>query len=200
MWKIRLPGTARRCGPDPKSIDYHPREPYPACSGRGCRPAEASAYRWMQSNNTTWVLSRMAIEMDRYPDEYEHYQIETWVSDINRLMTTRDFILHDRAGNADRQRLYPLVDDRLQNTAAARPAHFGTLHGGGYRNRSADRPSGEDSQGKRHGHRNTPYPLQRHRFQPTYERSEIRAMDGRHAAARRVDFTTPAAPRYQLPA
>lgn len=31
--------------------------------------------------------SRMAIEMDRYPDEYEHYQIETWVSDINRLMT-----------------------------------------------------------------------------------------------------------------
>ena len=56
--------------------------------------------RWMQSNNTTWVLSRMAIEMDRYPDEYEHYQIETWVSDINRLMTTRNFILHDRAGNA----------------------------------------------------------------------------------------------------
>ncbi|MFQ8806906.1 MAG: acyl-[acyl-carrier-protein] thioesterase [Alistipes indistinctus] len=43
---------------------------------------------------------RMAIEMDRYPDEYEHYQIETWVSDINRLMTTRNFILHDRAGNA----------------------------------------------------------------------------------------------------
>ena len=42
----------------------------------------------------------MAIEMDRYPDEYEHYQIETWVSDINRLMTTRNFILHDRAGNA----------------------------------------------------------------------------------------------------
>lgn len=33
-------------------------------------------------------------------DEYEHYQIETWVSDINRLMTTRNFILHDRAGNA----------------------------------------------------------------------------------------------------
>ena len=56
--------------------------------------------RWMQSNNTTWVLSRMAIEMDRYPDEYEHYQIETWVSDINRLRTTRNFILHDRAGNA----------------------------------------------------------------------------------------------------
>ena len=55
--------------------------------------------RWMQSNNTTWVLSRMAIEMERYPDEYETYQIETWVSDVNRLMSTRNFILYDMQGS-----------------------------------------------------------------------------------------------------
>lgn len=55
--------------------------------------------RWMQSNDTTWVLSRMAIEMKRYPDEYETYQIETWVSDVNRLMSTRNFILYDMQGS-----------------------------------------------------------------------------------------------------
>ena len=41
----------------------------------------------------------MAVEMERYPDEYETYQIETWISDVNRLMSTRNFILYDLKGN-----------------------------------------------------------------------------------------------------
>ena len=54
--------------------------------------------RQMQSDNTTWVLSRMAIEVERFPDEYESYTIATWVSEINRLMTTRNFIVEDAQG------------------------------------------------------------------------------------------------------
>ena len=51
--------------------------------------------RRMQNSNTTWVLSRMAIEVERFPDEYESYRIGTWVGEINRLMTTRNFIVED---------------------------------------------------------------------------------------------------------
>lgn len=52
----------------------------------------------LQQKNMTWVLSRMAIEMTRYPEQHEKYNIETWVEDVNRLMTTRNFILRDEAG------------------------------------------------------------------------------------------------------
>lgn len=49
----------------------------------------------LQRENMTWVLSRMAIEMRRFPIEHEKYSIETWIEDVGRLMTTRDFILRD---------------------------------------------------------------------------------------------------------
>lgn len=55
--------------------------------------------RNLQQHNTTWVLSRMAIEIERYPDEYEHYEIGTWISEIGRMMTTRNFIVRDNNGN-----------------------------------------------------------------------------------------------------
>ena len=54
--------------------------------------------RRMQSADTTWVLSRMAIEVERFPDEYESYTIGTWVGEINRLMTTRNFVVEDAQG------------------------------------------------------------------------------------------------------
>ena len=54
--------------------------------------------RTLQENNTSWVLSRMAMEIYRFPQEYEQYEIETWVNEINRLMTVRNFILKDREG------------------------------------------------------------------------------------------------------
>lgn len=51
--------------------------------------------RTMHSKNMAWVLSRMAIEVDRYPNEYEYYRIATWVGEIGRMMTTRNFIIYD---------------------------------------------------------------------------------------------------------
>lgn len=45
--------------------------------------------RELQRKNMTWVLSRMAVEVYRFPEEYERYTIGTWVGEISRLMTTR---------------------------------------------------------------------------------------------------------------
>lgn len=52
----------------------------------------------LQRRNMTWVLSRMAIEMMRYPRQHEPYTVETWIEDVNRMMTNRNFILRDEAG------------------------------------------------------------------------------------------------------
>lgn len=54
--------------------------------------------RLLHSNNMAWVLSRMCMEIYRFPDEYEEYRIETWVNEVGRLMTVRNFILKDLKG------------------------------------------------------------------------------------------------------
>lgn len=46
----------------------------------------------------TWVLSRVAVEMRRYPRWNEHYRVLTWVCSINRLFSERDFEIIDGEG------------------------------------------------------------------------------------------------------
>lgn len=42
-----------------------------------------------------WVLSRMAIEMKRFPEQYENIQVETWIEDVGRANITRNFCIRD---------------------------------------------------------------------------------------------------------
>lgn len=42
-------------------------------------------------HGSSWVLTRMAMEIGRIPDEHEQLRITTWVSDVTRVMTTRNF-------------------------------------------------------------------------------------------------------------
>jgi len=49
----------------------------------------------LQESNMTWVLSRIAIEMSRYPAQNESYTIDTWVEDVSRVTTTRNFTIRD---------------------------------------------------------------------------------------------------------
>lgn len=46
----------------------------------------------------TWVISRMAVEWARLPESFEQLEIKTWVSTVNRLMSTRNFSILDAAG------------------------------------------------------------------------------------------------------
>jgi len=45
-----------------------------------------------------WVLSRLAFEMYRYPLAEEPFQIETWIEDLGRVFTTRNFKILDASG------------------------------------------------------------------------------------------------------
>ena len=46
----------------------------------------------------TWVLSRLAIEMYDMPHQYENFSINTWVEDVYRLFTDRDFEVINKDG------------------------------------------------------------------------------------------------------
>ena len=51
--------------------------------------------RRLHEMECAWVLSRLAIEMKRYPDQYETIHVETWVEEVGRANTTRNFCIRD---------------------------------------------------------------------------------------------------------
>ena len=52
----------------------------------------------LNRDNYSWVLLRMAIEYDRRPEQFTEITITTWVSDYQRMMSTRNFTLQDANG------------------------------------------------------------------------------------------------------
>ena len=52
----------------------------------------------LAGNNYGWVLSRMCLEMDYLPEEYSEFTLYTWISDYNRLSSTRNFTLVNDKG------------------------------------------------------------------------------------------------------
>lgn len=49
-------------------------------------------------HGSSWVLTRMAMEVRRMPAEHELLRIRTWVSEVTRIMTTRNFHVYDSIG------------------------------------------------------------------------------------------------------
>ncbi|MGL5318925.1 MAG: acyl-[acyl-carrier-protein] thioesterase [Bacteroidales bacterium] len=49
-------------------------------------------------NKSRWVLARMAIEMKQYPKTYDQLSIATWVDDITRAFSSRNFEMKNQQG------------------------------------------------------------------------------------------------------
>lgn len=52
----------------------------------------------LNADNHSWVLSRMALEIDRRPVQYTDYTIATWINEYGRVLSTRNFTLTDASG------------------------------------------------------------------------------------------------------
>lgn len=52
----------------------------------------------LMKNNCSWVLSRLAIELDTRPGQFSQYAIRTWVNYDGRLLSSRNFVLTDAGG------------------------------------------------------------------------------------------------------
>lgn len=56
-------------------------------------------YEYLAPMHQTWVLSRVAVEMCRYPGVNDNYTIRTWVRSVNRLFSEREFQILDEQGS-----------------------------------------------------------------------------------------------------
>ncbi len=89
---------------DPQQVDFTLRMTVPALGSEVLNVAGVDAQRKgfgidvLNRDNYSWVLSRMALEIDDRPEQYTPYQITTWVNEYTRLMSTRNFTLHDARG------------------------------------------------------------------------------------------------------
>jgi len=51
--------------------------------------------RFLNEMECTWVLTRFAVEMNRFPEQYENISVETWIENVGRASTTRNFCIRD---------------------------------------------------------------------------------------------------------
>lgn len=53
---------------------------------------------YLNSIHRTWVLSRLVIEMEEMPKIYDEFYVETWVENVLRFFTNRNFRVEDKNG------------------------------------------------------------------------------------------------------
>ena len=46
----------------------------------------------LNEDNYTWVLSRLAIDLEEMPYQYEEFTVQTWVENVYRLFTDRNLL------------------------------------------------------------------------------------------------------------
>lgn len=81
----------------------------------------------LNEHNYTWVLSRLAIELTEMPAQYEDFRIETWVENVYRLFTDRNFAIVDKSGKVFG---YARSVWAMINVDTRKPADLLELHGG----------------------------------------------------------------------
>lgn len=81
----------------------------------------------INESNYTWVLSRLAVEMEEMPLQYEEFFIDTWVENVYRLFTDRNFGIYGKDG-----KVYGYARSvwAMINMNTRKPADLLTLHGG----------------------------------------------------------------------
>ena len=91
----------------------------------------------LNEDNYTWVLSRLAIELDEMPFQYEDFTIWTWGENVYRLFTDRNFALLDKDG---KKIGYARSVWAMINLNTRKPADLLALHGGSIVDYVCDEP------------------------------------------------------------
>lgn len=91
----------------------------------------------LNEENYTWVLSRLAIELDEMPYQYEDFTIQTWVENVYRLFTDRNFAILNKEGKTIG---YARSVWAMINLNTRKPADLLALHGGSIVDYVTDKP------------------------------------------------------------
>lgn len=90
---------------EPQQVDFTLRATIPAMVDAILNAAGTDAHGKgfgvdaLNADNHSWVLSRMAVELDTLPRQYSDYRIATWINEYGRVLSTRNFTLTDAAGS-----------------------------------------------------------------------------------------------------
>ena len=81
----------------------------------------------LNEENYTWVLSRLAIEMEEMPRAYEKFSVQTWVENVYRLFTDTNFAILNQEGKpiGYARSIWAMISMETR-----KPADLLTLHGG----------------------------------------------------------------------
>lgn len=91
----------------------------------------------LNEDNYTWVLSRLAIELDEMPYQYEDFTIQTWVENVYRLFTDRNFAILNKDG---KKIGYARSVWAMINLNTRKPTDLLALHGGSIVDYITDKP------------------------------------------------------------
>lgn len=82
----------------------------------------------LNEHHYTWVLSRLAVEMFERPKAYDRFSVQTWVENVYRLFTDRNFAVLDAEGRpiGYARSVWAMID-----LDTRKPADLLSLHGGG---------------------------------------------------------------------
>lgn len=81
----------------PENVDFTLRASVASIISYMLNVAGADAHRKgfgveaLQGHSFTWVLSRLAVDINTQPRQYSNIEIDTWVNEFNRLSSTRNF-------------------------------------------------------------------------------------------------------------
>jgi len=81
----------------------------------------------LNEEDYTWVLSRLAIELDEMPFQYEPFSVDTWVENVYRLFTDRNFAVINKDGKTLG---YARSVWAMISTVTRKPADLMTMHDG----------------------------------------------------------------------
>lgn len=82
----------------------------------------------LNTENHSWVLSRMAMEFDCRPKQYSDYTVTTWINEYGRLLSTRNFTLCDADGHEFGRAVTQWAMLDLTNRTAVDLSHVGDAH------------------------------------------------------------------------
>lgn len=90
----------------------------------------------INENHYTWVLSRLAIELEDMPRQYEDFRIHTWIENVYRLFTDRNFELVNKDGKTIGfgRSVWAMI-----SLETRKPADLFTLHGESLNQYASDR-------------------------------------------------------------
>lgn len=126
VWTEPFTIRAYEVGPDETASVLTVCDLLQEAAGEHARASDREGFPLSNGGWSTWVMSRLALEVDRRPRMRERIEVETWPSSLDGLRATRDFrVTHGGSVLARATSLWFLLDVERRRPVRLPPAMKG---------------------------------------------------------------------------